>query len=69
MAVLRAPPPSDSIAPRLLIPVGIILGIGLIIYVARMYSRIQMNRKLDRDDYAITMAEVSQFSPLGVVPC
>ena len=62
MAIPRTPPPNDSIAPRVLIPVGIIIGIGLPIYVARMYSRTQMHHGLSWDDYAVTLAEVSRFS-------
>lgn len=58
MAVIPPPPPNVSIAPKLLVPVGIIIGIGLPLYVARMYTRVRMNRKLERDDYAITIAEV-----------
>ncbi|PVH91256.1 hypothetical protein DM02DRAFT_474733, partial [Periconia macrospinosa] len=58
---------NDSIAPRLLIPVGIILGIGFIIYVARMYSRIKMNHKLDRDDFAITVAEICSIVGYALV--
>ncbi|PVH91656.1 hypothetical protein DM02DRAFT_677967 [Periconia macrospinosa] len=51
-------PPDDSIAPRLLIPVGIIIGIGLPIYITRMYSRLRIHKKLSCDDYAITLAQI-----------
>ncbi|PVH91657.1 hypothetical protein DM02DRAFT_734087 [Periconia macrospinosa] len=51
-------PPDDNIAPRLLIPVGIIIGIGLPIYIVRMFSRLRIHKKLSCDDYAITVAEI-----------
>ncbi|PVI03907.1 hypothetical protein DM02DRAFT_695026 [Periconia macrospinosa] len=60
-------PPNDSIALRLLIPVGIIIGIGLPIYVARMYSRLRKNKKLSCDDYAITLAEICSIAGYTLV--
>ncbi|KAH8589186.1 hypothetical protein B0O99DRAFT_725828 [Bisporella sp. PMI_857] len=51
-------PPNDSIAPKLLVPVGIIMGIGFPIYVTRIYSRVRPHNKLSWDDYSITLAEV-----------
>jgi hypothetical protein len=54
-------PPNDSIAPKLLLSVGIIIGIGLPIYAARMYSRIRPQYKLSWDDYAISIAQVPEI--------
>jgi hypothetical protein len=60
-------PPNDTIASKLLISGGILVGIVFPIYIARMYSRCYPTFNLRWDDYTISIAEVSACECCRVV--
>ncbi|KAF4634310.1 hypothetical protein G7Y89_g3798 [Cudoniella acicularis] len=57
---------NDTIAPRLLIPCGIIIGITLPIYGARIYYRSRSAFGLSWDDYTISAAELLSTIGFGL---
>ncbi|PVH68435.1 hypothetical protein DL98DRAFT_381750, partial [Cadophora sp. DSE1049] len=61
------PPPDDSISPKLLISIGIIIGTGFPIFVARIYSRVRPHYKLSWDDYSIILAQACSIAGYALI--
>jgi hypothetical protein len=55
------PPYSDSVIPRTVPMVTVLLFLALVAYILRMYTRVVHYRSLGPDDYCMTLAMVSEF--------
>jgi hypothetical protein len=67
MSTSDSPPgPDDSIASQLLVPCGILQGIVIVTYTARMIARLRPAPNLWWDDYTITLATVSAVNTLCI---
>ncbi|OCK77663.1 hypothetical protein K432DRAFT_303677 [Lepidopterella palustris CBS 459.81] len=53
-----APGPDVSVAPRILIPTAFFLALGLIVYFARMWTRLRPIQRLGVDDLMISIAMI-----------
>lgn len=62
------PGPNVSQAYRLMVPVGVTLGLCLILYGIRIWARTHRNaRNLGWDDYMITLAMICAIAQTGTV--
>jgi len=64
------PAPPGSLAPRYLIPCGLLLAIGLGLCIARVFWRYRSKVRFGADDYLIVIGTVSYPSSCGYgKPC
>jgi hypothetical protein len=55
------PPYNETNNPKVIGILSTFLGLAIIVYFLRMWSRIRINRVIGLDDYAITIALVNIF--------